>query len=48
MYKTETGEFVDSFPITENGKEVIGLAHHPFANVLVSFDEMGLVKLWRP
>jgi hypothetical protein len=48
MYKTESGEFVDSFPVTENGREIIGLVHHPFANVLVSFDEMGLVKVWRP
>ena len=29
-------------------KELIGIAHHPHRNLLVTFGDEGVLKMWRP
>jgi WD40 repeat-containing protein SMU1 len=29
-------------------KELIGIAHHPHRNLLVTFGDEGVLKIWRP
>ncbi|KAH6560240.1 hypothetical protein BASA62_000209 [Batrachochytrium salamandrivorans] len=42
---TETGSLVTSFEASTS--EIIGLAHHPFSNILAIFADNGLVSMWK-
>eukprot|EP00049_Salpingoeca_infusionum_P022941 m.9637 g.9637 ORF g.9637 m.9637 type:complete len:520 (+) comp5477_c0_seq1:196-1755(+) len=44
-FLTSTGKLEKTFPA--HTKEIHGLAHHPHTNVLASFSDDGLVKVWR-
>ncbi len=45
MFDVESGNLECSLQVTE--KEVIGICHHPFANILAIYDEDGDVKFWK-
>ncbi|KAI8920364.1 WD40 repeat-containing protein SMU1-like protein [Powellomyces hirtus] len=45
-FHTESGKLMTSFKAAE--AEIIGLAHHPFSNVLAVYSEDGVVSLWKP
>lgn len=46
VFNLLTGELVTSLKIHD--KEVIGLDHHPFRNLLLSFATDGVLKIWKP
>jgi WD40 repeat-containing protein SMU1 len=46
VFNMNTGEQVQTLQVHE--KEVIGLDHHPFRNLLLSFSTDGSLKVWKP
>lgn len=45
VFDTESGKLESTIQATD--REVIGLCHHPFANIIAIYDEEGDVKFWK-
>jgi len=45
-FNTSTGRMEHSLEVAEKGP--IGLAHHPFQNVVATFAQEGGLKTWKP
>ena len=45
VFDTDSGKLESMIQATD--KEVIGICHHPFSNIVAIYDEDGDVKLWK-
>lgn len=46
-FSTRSGE-AEASPLRVSDKEMLGVVHHPFRNIVATFGKEGEVRLWAP